>query len=282
MSRGVCLCGAVSYELAGPFTMMMHCHCSMCRKHHGAPFVTFVAASHDGFRWLSGQDAVAQFRSSEHGVRSYCRHCGSVAPVLMPDAGLAIAPAGNLEGDLGVRPQGHMFVASKAAWYTITDNLPQHAGSPPEFGGGMGVARPQVAQRDGVADGSCLCGEVAYEVRAAVRMYQCHCGRCRRARSAAHGQNLFAKLENFDFTRGEELVAHYQVPEAQRFANAFCTRCGGKAPRVASAAGVVVVPTGTLDTDPQLRPLANIFVASKAPWFDITDGLPQYPELPPS
>jgi hypothetical protein len=280
--RGACLCGTVSFEIAPPYRWFAHCHCSMCRKHHGAPFATFVAAAHSGFRWLKGEDALAKYASSAQGARSYCRHCGSVAPLLMPDAGLAIAPAGNLEGDLGIRPQAHMFVGSKAAWYAITDLLPQHAGLPPELGGGMGIERPKVAQRDGVADGSCLCGEVAYELRAPNRMYHCHCSRCRRARSAAHTTNLFAKLEDFAFTRGEELVAQYKVPEAARFGVAFCTRCGGKVARASRERGVVVVPAGALDTDPLMRPQANIYVASKAPWYDITDGLPQYAEMPPA
>ena len=281
MTLGACLCGTVRYELDGSFTMMMHCHCSMCRKHHGAPFATFVAAAHSGFRWRSGADSVAKYASSAQGARTYCRHCGSVGPMLAPEADMAVVPAGNLEGDLGIRPQAHMFVGSKAAWYTITDSLPQHAGLPPEFGGGLGLERPTVAQREGVADGSCLCGAVAFEFRAPVRMYQCHCSRCRKARSAAHGQNVFVKLGDFKFTRGEELVAQYKPPEAQRFTNAFCTRCGGKAPAVQSARGVVVVPAGTLDTDPMMRPMANIFVGSKAPWFEITDAYPQYAELPP-
>lgn len=282
MTRGACLCGTVQYEFTEPFQTMMHCHCSMCRKHHGAVFATFVAGPYSGFRWLAGEDAVDRYASSEHGVRSYCRHCASVAPMLMPDAGFAVMPAGNLEGDPGIRPQGHMFVGSKASWYTITDTLPQHEAMPPELGGGLGVTRPSVAQRDGVADGSCLCGEVAYEVRAPQRMYHCHCSRCRRARSAAHTTNMFAKLEDFSFTRGERLVAQYKVPEALRFGIAFCTRCGGKAPRVAPDRGVVVLPVGALDTDPGMRPQANIFVASKAPWFDITDDLPQYAEMPPA
>ena len=131
MAKGRCLCAALGYELDGPFSAMIHCHCSMCRKHHGAPFVTFVAAAQAGFRWLHGEDAIEKYASSEQGVRSYCRHCASVAPMLMPEAGLAIAPAGNLDGELGIEPQGHMFVASKAAWYPITDSLPQHAGVPP-------------------------------------------------------------------------------------------------------------------------------------------------------
>jgi hypothetical protein len=272
----------VRYEIDGPFTAMMHCHCSMCRKQHGAPFATFVAAGLSGFRWLGGEDAIASYASSEQGVRSHCRHCGSVTPMLLPQAGLALAPAGNLDGDLGVRPQAHMFVGSKAVWHTITDSLPQHAAVPPEFGGGSGVERPAVAQRDGVADGSCLCGGLVFEYRAPQRMYQCHCSRCRKARSAAHGANVFVKLEDFTFKRGEELVAQYKPPEAQRFTQAFCTRCGGKAPSVQRARGAVVVPAGILDTDPLMRPQANIFVGSKAPWFEITDAYPQYAELPPA
>ena len=193
MALGACLCGAVRYELDGPFTMMMHCHCSMCRKHHGAPFATFVAAAQSGFRWRSGEEAVGRYASSPQGMRSFCRQCGSVAPMVLPEAGMAVAPAGNLDGDLGIRPQAHMFAGSKAAWYTITDALPQHAAVPPEFGGGEGVERPTVAQREDVADGSCLCGEVAFEYRAPQRMYQCHCSRCRKARSAAHGANVFVK-----------------------------------------------------------------------------------------
>jgi hypothetical protein len=282
MSLGTCLCGTVRYELDGPFMAMMHCHCSMCRKQHGAPFATFVAGAISGFRWLGGKDAIAEYKSSEHGVRSHCRRCGSVTPMLLPQAGLALVTAGNLEGDLGLKPQAHMFVGSKAGWHTITDSLPQHAGNPPEFGGGLGVERPTVAQRAGIADGSCLCGGVAFEYRAPQRMYQCHCSRCRKARSAAHGANVFVKLEDFTFKRGEELVAQYKPPEAQRFTQAFCTSCGGKAPSVQRARGAVVVPAGILDTDPLMRPQANIFVGSKAPWFEITDEYPQYAELPPS
>jgi hypothetical protein len=135
-----------------------------------------------------------------------------------------------VSGDLSIKPQCRMFVASKAAWYRSRTRA--GTGPPPELGGGMGLDRPAVAPRDGVADGSCLCGAIAYELRAPIRMYHCHCSRCRRARSAAHTTNVFAKVEDFAFTRGEELVAQYKVPEALRFGVAFCTRCGGKVPRV--------------------------------------------------
>jgi hypothetical protein len=259
---------------------MMHCHCSMCRKHHGAVFATFVGAPLEGFRWLRGQDAVASYASSEQISRSFCRHCGSVTPTPMPEMGVVYAAAGCLDGDLEIKPQGHMFAGSKPAWLPITDSLPQHAGLPPEYGGGLGLARPTVAQREGVADGSCLCGAVAYWVRNPLRMYHCHCSRCRRSRSAAHTTNLFAKVEDFAFTRGEQLVAQYKVPEALRFGVAFCARCGGDVPR-ASARGFFVIPAGCLDTDPGIRPQAHIFVGSKAPWHEITDEITQFAEMSP-
>jgi hypothetical protein len=275
------LCGTVQYEIGGPFQVLMHCHCSMCRKHHGASFATFVGAPYAGFRWVAGEDAIARYKSSAQGERSYCRHCGSITPMLMPDAGFAVAPAGNLDGDLGAPPQMHAFVGSKAPFYTITDDLAQHEGMPPEFGGGMGVERPRVEAREGVVDGSCLCGAVAYELRKPLRIYNCHCTRCRRGRSAAHATNLFVNLENFAWKRGEELVAQYKVPDAKFFTVAFCTRCGGGAPRISRERGFVSVPAGTLDTDPGIRPEAHIFVGSKAPWFAITGDVPQHAEMPP-
>jgi hypothetical protein len=83
MNRGSCLCGAVQFE-TGLLTTMVHCHCSMCRKHHGAMFATFLTGAEDGFRWLAGQERIETYRSSEHGFRPFCRTCGSVVPVVLP------------------------------------------------------------------------------------------------------------------------------------------------------------------------------------------------------
>ena len=110
--------------------------------------------------------------------------------------------------------------------------------------------------------------------------YQCHCSRCRRARSAAHGANLFYKLEQFRWVRGESLVVEYKLPEAERFGVAFCRKCGGR--RAARSWMSWSRPAGALDTDPGMRPLAHICVASKAPWFEIKDTIPQLAGLPPS
>lgn len=280
--QGSCLCGTLRYEIDGPFTLMINCHCSMCRKHHGAPFVTFAAAPIESFRWLNGENAVDDYASSPNGTRSFCKGCGSVAPLLMTEAGLAVVFAGELDADPGIRPQAHMFVGSKAPWHTITDCLPQHQTYPPQFAGATPIERPTVAPDPEKTLGSCLCGEVAYELTgAAVAMYQCHCSRCRKGRGAAHGANLFYPLEQFQWIRGEKNVVDYKLPQAQRFGVAFCRLCGGATPRVSVQAAHVVVPAGALDTDPGMRPLAHIFVGSKAPWFEITDQIPQIEGAPP-
>jgi len=282
MTQGACLCGAVRYEVDGPFRHLTHCHCSMCRKHHGAAFATFAGAPLAGFRWLSGRDQLVSYQSSKDGERFFCRVCGSVTPMSLPKYGLVFCPAGNLRGDLGIKPELHTFVASKAPWYTITDGLPQHAEYPPEFEM-AGMPRPAVSRKDGVVQGSCLCGDVTFEITGPPkRMMNCHCTRCRRGRSAAHASNIFYDLDSVRWTRSETQVAEYKLPEARFFGKAFCRRCGSGLPRLSRERGAAVVPAGSLDDDPGIRPAAHIFVASKASWFEITDGAPQFPEAPPT
>ncbi len=282
MIHGNCLCGGVAYEAEGPFEMMVHCHCSMCRKHHGSSFATFVAAPLDGFRWLRGEDLVSTYASSAEGQRSFCRICGSVAPMLAADAGLAILPAGNLEEDPGIRPQLHMFVASKAPWDEIGDDLPQFDAYPPGFDS-PGIQRPALGPHGGVTRGSCLCGDVRFECSGdPLRIHSCHCKRCQRARSAAYATNAFYPLTNFRWTEGKAQVTDYALPGAKFFGTSFCSRCGGMVARESPVRGVASVPLGALDTDPGMRPQRHIYVGSKAAWDSIHDSLPQHEEgLPP-
>ncbi|WP_437735015.1 GFA family protein [Sorangium sp. So ce1335] len=279
MNKGACLCGTVRYEIDGPFQIMLHCHCSMCRKFHGTAFATAAVAPLSGFRWVAGEDAIRASSASEH--RSFCTTCGSATPLLAPERQLALVHAGNLDGDLGIEPQLHQFVGSRAPWYTITDSLPQFEEWPPQIQAPV-VARPAAPPREGVTQGSCLCGDVAFELHGTpIRMMNCHCSRCRRGRSAAHATNVFVALDRFRWVRGDAQVASYKVPEARFFTVAFCTRCGGAAPRLSPERSFAVVPAGTLDTDPGIRPAAHIFVGSRASWFRITGDLPQFAEAPP-
>jgi len=200
----------------------------------------------------------------------------------MPEYGIAAAPAASLEGDLGIKPQSHIFVSSKAPWYTITDDLPQHHAYPPGFGA-EGVARAVVTPREGITEGSCLCGEIAYEITGApVRMMNCHCSRCRLGRAAAHASNVFYKLDQFSWVRGATLITEYKVADARFHSVAFCSRCGAKVPKQSPERGIVVVPAGSLDVDPGMQAQAHIFVADKAAWFDITGPEPQFAAMPPA
>ena len=271
-----CLCRDVTWEIDGPAEWMSHCHCSICRKTHGAAFATYVAAPASGFR-QGGREHVVRFESSPGFFRCFCGRCGSVVPGDAMD-GRIFTPTGNLDDDPGVRPQAHIFAADAAPWHEITDSLPRFDAYPP------GVDAPVVPAhaRDAVAapiHGSCQCDAVAFEATGApVICRHCHCTRCRKARSAAHASNLAVPIDGFRFTRGEDRLGSYKVPDAQFFMQVFCRSCGSPMPRVDTGRGFVVIAMGAVDADPGVRPRNHIFVASKAPWFEITDALPQFAE----
>lgn len=277
MIEGSCLCGALRYEIEPPLRSMLHCHCSMCRKHHGSAFVTFVTAPPSAFRWTAPPQTLRRFRSSGLLERGFCDRCGSPAPVPLETAGLVLAPAGALHGELGVQPRAHLFVASKAPWDEINDALPRFEAFPQA--GREGILRPAVPPKPGVTQGSCLCGTAAYELGGPpLRMAHCHCRRCRLARGAARATNIFYRLEQLRWVRGEAHARAYKLPGARFFGVAFCLDCGGKLPRACTERGVAIVPAGSLDDDPGQRPQQHIFVASKADWDVITDDLPQFSE----
>jgi hypothetical protein len=279
MVRGSCLCGDVAWEASGPFELMSHCHCSMCRKSHGTGYATTVAAPAAGFRVVRGEASVARTESSPGTFRTFCPRCGSA--LWNAAAERVFMPAGCLDDDPGVRPIAHIFVASKAPWDEISDALPRLDTMPAEFGAGVVRPAPQAAL-PGHVQGSCLCGGVAYEIDGPIReMRHCHCSRCRKARSAAHATNVVVRESALRWLRGEELVEIFRVPGAKYFANCFCRVCGSKVPRVDPSRGLAVVPAGGLDHDPGARPRMHIFVGSKAAWHEIADALPRHDEAAP-
>src|SRR4030095_16787233 len=74
---GGCLCGAVRFEVSGPIDRVVHCHCTMCQRAHGAAFVTWAALPNERVRITAGEAQLVRYRSSEFGTRSFCRGCGS-------------------------------------------------------------------------------------------------------------------------------------------------------------------------------------------------------------
>ena len=278
--RASCLCGDVAWEGSGPGELVHHCHCGICRKVSGTPFTTMGGFPAADFRFLRGADDIRGYRSSPGSERRFCGRCGSIVPGDAFD-GTVFAPFGNVEGDPGGRPIAHIFVASKASWYDVPDDgVPRFDAYPP------GYADPELfpsmprGGTDGRVGGSCLCGAVAYELDTPVdAWHNCHCSRCRRGRGGAHASNLFLDARRFRWVRGEDHTLAFKLPEAARFTQTFCRTCGSKAPRINLAAGYVAIPAGSLDDDPGKRPERHIYVASKAPWFEIADDLPQFAEF---
>jgi hypothetical protein len=278
MSRGTCLCGDVAWELDGPIELMSHCHCTRCRKTHGVAFATYVAGRAAGFR-LQGSDRVRRWESSPGFFRCFCARCGSVVPGDAFD-GQVFVPAGNFIDDPGARPLAHIFVKSKAPWFEIRDSLPCFDAYPPGFDAPV-LPDPSPVDPPGGLRGSCLCGAIGFVVDGEpLRVHNCHCSRCRKARSAAHASNLFTSCDAVRFTRGADERVTYKLPGAQRFGQVFCRTCGSIMPRLDVDRGIAVIAMGALDDDPGVRPESHIFVDSKAPWYEIADDLPRYAEYP--
>jgi hypothetical protein len=278
MVEGSCLCGTVRWQMEGPYDAMRNCHCSMCRKAHASAFATFISVKKSQFNWLSGEDNIVDYRSSPKFTRSFCKSCGSNLPMSKLSETNNIVPAGCLNDDPGIKPQERIFVASKAPWYEIADDIPQFETYPDYIPRGV-IEQPARSKRDdGKLQGSCLCGAAIYLITPPFNaIYQCHCNRCRKARAAAFTINGFVEAENFEYVQGEDFIDRFNLPEADRFAQSFCSVCGSGMPHVGVTDRPVPIPFGSLDDDPGGGPQAHIFTANMAPWDSIDDDLQQYP-----
>jgi hypothetical protein len=129
--------------------------------------------------------------------------------------------------------------------------------------------------------GSCLCGAVTYELWAPfLRFAHCHCSRCRKATGSAHATNLYTSPERFRWTSGTEQMVRYDLPTAKGFATTFCRQCGSPLPHLTRSGREVVVPAGSLDSEPSIRPTARIFFESAAGWGCAGGDLPHFSEYP--
>jgi len=125
--------------------------------------------------------------------------------------------------------------------------------------------------------GSCLCGAVRYELRGdPMMMYYCHCGTCQKATGTAFATNVLVRADDFVVVAGHDALSAFESSPGKR--RHFCSRCGSPIYSQAEPTKhVVSVRCGTLESDPVVRPAAHSWVASKAPWFEICDALPQTP-----
>lgn len=127
-----------------------------------------------------------------------------------------------------------------------------------------------------------MCEAIVYEIEGELGpIFNCHCLKCRRWHGAAFRTRASVKASQFKWVSGEHLLARFN--SSDNVTKTFCSVCGSSlASFYKNDLDVVGIPLGGLEHDPGSKPLANIFVGSKAPWYEITDGLPEYEAWPQS
>lgn len=117
--------------------------------------------------------------------------------------------------------------------------------------------------------GSCLCGLVAFEVSGPFdSFYFCHCSRCRKSSGSAHATNLFGRLDRVTWLSGQEQIKKFELAEARFFNKAFCSNCGSPVPRAARSGNFLIIPAGSLNSDPGMKPQNSILWDDRALWYD--------------
>lgn len=122
---GQCLCGAVAYAVADDFAYAANCHCSQCRRATGAAFKPFAGIARDKLALTKGADSLMIY-GDRTGSDVRCKVCGSFLYSVVRDGAYVHVALGTLVDAPTIRPTKHIFVGSKAPWFTITDDLPQY------------------------------------------------------------------------------------------------------------------------------------------------------------
>ncbi len=128
---GSCLCGGIRYEIHGEIGDIIQCHCQRCRKSNGTAFATNAPVKIADFHFVSGEHLLKKFQSTPTTQRCFCSQCGSLILSIKQDTPehyrLRI---GTLDTVIPNRPSMHIFVADKAEWDQICDDVPQYPQRP--------------------------------------------------------------------------------------------------------------------------------------------------------
>ena len=127
---GECFCRAVRYQVEDGFAYAWNCHCSNCRRTTGSAFKPFAGIERDKLIVTQGESKLTLF-GDDNANDTHCRICGSLLYSVVRNGGFVHVAMGTLIDAPTIRPGAHIFVGSKAPWFTITDGLPQVEEFPP-------------------------------------------------------------------------------------------------------------------------------------------------------
>jgi hypothetical protein len=126
--QGSCQCGAVRFEVVGPFITTSFCHCATCKKISGGVGTANGRARTADITVLEGRDRIETFQPHEGSAKSFCRTCGSnLFGGGWPESENTSVRLSAIDTGLEQRPQSHIFVRSVAAWEKLPDDgLPRY------------------------------------------------------------------------------------------------------------------------------------------------------------
>jgi hypothetical protein len=124
-TTGACLCGGVKYEIDGPLSGVIYCHCEQCRKTSGH-YCAATSCKREDLD-ITVDDSLCWYQSSPEAERGFCNQCGSSLFWNHKDAPSISVFPGSLDLPTGLKADAHIFVADASDYYSIDDGLPQHA-----------------------------------------------------------------------------------------------------------------------------------------------------------
>lgn len=125
--------------------------------------------------------------------------------------------------------------------------------------------------------GSCLCQQIRYEVKAIGKIVHCHCKTCRKAHGAAFSSVAAVADNDFTILQGHERLNNYESsPGKTRY---FCQNCGSQIYAKREQTHHIILRLGTLDNDPKTIESAHIWLSQKASWYQLHSHLAQYDEF---
>ncbi len=125
---GQCLCGAVRYAVADEFKYALNCHCSDCRRATGSAFKAFAGIERRKLKITAGREQILIFGDENANHDVHCKVCCSLLYSVVGHGASVHVTLGTLVDAPQIRSKAHIFVADKAPWFEITDDLPQYDG----------------------------------------------------------------------------------------------------------------------------------------------------------